>query len=216
MPPTGSRFGSPEASGVNAGACAQRAVKVETMRRLNVFNSISLDGFFTDAKNDMSFFHKSDPEWVKFSSENAQGGRGVLLFGRVTYELMASFWPTEHAKKQMPDVAEGMNRMEKIVCSRSLQKPEWSNTTLLKGDLVTEVRKLKAGSGDPILILGSGTVVSQLTQAKLIDAYTFVIVPMVLGAGRTMFEGVTERCELKRTSERAFQNGNIVATYERT
>ena len=90
------------------------------MRKLSVFNSVSLDGYFTDAKGDMSWAHKSDPEFDAFTSENAKGG-GTLLFGRKTYEMMVSFWPTPAAMEQMPDVAKGMNSLEKIVFSRTLQ-----------------------------------------------------------------------------------------------
>ena len=88
------------------------------MRRIMVFNNITLDGYFTDANNDMSWAHKSaDEEWNKFTSENASGG-GVLLFGRKTYDLMASFWPTKQAYDMMPQVAEGMNNLPKVVFSK--------------------------------------------------------------------------------------------------
>ena len=91
------------------------------MRKLDVFNSITLDGYFTDSNGDMSWAHEGgdDPEFAAFTAGNAQGG-GTLIFGRVTYELMKSFWPTEQAKRAMPEVAAGMNRMEKIVFSRTL------------------------------------------------------------------------------------------------
>ena len=185
------------------------------MRRVTVFNNLSLDGFFTDAHGDMSWAHEvSDDEWARWSAGNAQGGRGTLLFGRTTYDLMAGFWPTDMATQQMPEIAEGMNRMEKLVASRTMKRASWNNTRVLGGDLVEEIRALKAGSGEPILIMGSGSLVAQLTQARLIDSYTFVIVPVVLGAGRTLFEGLEQRVKLRRTSERAFGNGNVVATYE--
>jgi dihydrofolate reductase len=182
--------------------------------RLTVFNSISLDGYFVDGRGDMTWAHNSDPEWEKFSAGNAQGGDGALLFGRKTYEMMASFWPTEAAKQQMPEVAEGMNRLPKYVVSRSLDKVTWSNTTVLKGDLGAEVTKLKARPGSGIVILGSGTIVAQLSKQRLIDEYTLVIVPIVLGKGRTLFDGLESRIALKRTKERAFHNGNVVVTYE--
>ena len=80
-----------------------------------------MDGYFVDAMGDMSWAHKSDPEWSKCSSDNAKGGNGTLLFGRKTYELMASFWPSAAAKKQLPEIAEGMNRLPKVVFSRTLK-----------------------------------------------------------------------------------------------
>ena len=184
------------------------------MRRLTVFNNISLDGYFTDARSDMSWAHKNDPEWIKFSATNAQGSDGALLFGRKTYEMMASYWPTAEAKKQLPEVAEGINRLPKFVASRSLDKATWNNTTILKGDLVDEVTRLKKGSGSPIVIMGSGTIIAQLAKHRLIDQYTLVIVPIVLGRGRTLFDGLEDRFTLKRKSERGFENGNVVAIYE--
>jgi len=190
------------------------------MAKILVFNSVSLDGYFTDENNDMSWAHKdpNDAEWNAFVGENASGGAaggGALLLGRITYELMASFWPTPAAMEMMPVVAKSMNDMTKIVFSRSMKKASWSNTKLVKGDLVAEVRKLKKSDKD-MVILGSGTIVSQLTQARLIDEYQLVVNPIVLGKGRTMFEGVKDKIDLKRTNTRNFKNGNVVLSYEPT
>ena len=185
------------------------------MRILTVFNNITLDGYFTDTKSNMSLFHRqNDPEWNKFASDNASSRRSTLLFGRKTYELMKSYWPTDEAKQRMPEVAAGMEAMEKLVFSRSIDEPGWKNARIVKGDLADEVRKLKEGTGAQMLIMGSGSIVSQLTSKRLIDSYTFVIWPIVLGAGRTMFEGVEGTVDLKKVDEKTFANGNIVATYE--
>jgi dihydrofolate reductase len=184
------------------------------MRKLSVFNNVSLDGYFTDAKNDMSFAHNTvpDPEWQAFVQGNAGGG-GVLVFGRITYEMMAAFWPTPAAAAQMPEVAAGMNGMQKIVFSRTLTKADWANTTLVKGDLVAEIRRLKEQAGPGMAILGSGTIVAQLTPHRLIDEYQFAVVPVVLGKGRTMFDGMRERVQMRMVSSRSFKNGNVLATY---
>ena len=184
------------------------------MRKLSVFNSISLDGYFTDQNNDMSWANQSDPEFDKFTTDNTKGGGGLMLFGRVTYELMKSFWPTPQAEQLFPEVAKTMNEASKIVFSRTLETADWNNTRLVNDNLVEEVRRLKTEDGDDMLIMGSGTIVSQLTQAKLIDDFQFIVVPIVLGRGRTLFEGVTEKVKLKRTKERAFQNGNVFVCYE--
>ena len=183
------------------------------MGRLIAFEQVSLDGYFVDANGDMSWAHKQDPEWNEFASSNASGG-GALLFGRVTYELMASFWPTPAAMEMLPAVALGMNNLQKFVCSRTLEKVSWKNTTLLKGDLAEEVRKLKEAPGPGMAILGSGSLVAQLAQARLIDEFQMVVNPIVLGKGRTLFEGVPEKIPLKLAKTRAFGNGNVVLTYE--
>jgi dihydrofolate reductase len=184
------------------------------MARLTVFNSVSLDGYFTDAQSKIDFAHQpaDDAEWNEFVSGNAKGG-GALMFGRVTYEMMAGFWPTPMAAQMMPDVAERMNNLLKLVVSRSLAKAEWKNSRLIKTDLVGEVRKLKEGRED-ITILGSGSLVAQLTPLRLIDEYQLVVVPVVLGKGRTMFQGVEGPLPLKFVKSKVFGNGNTVLWYK--
>ncbi len=183
------------------------------MRRLSVFNNVSIDGYFTDAHGDMSWAHRQDPEWEAFASENASGG-GVLLFGRITYELMASYWPTPEALEALPVVAEQMNALPKVVFSRTLPEATWENTELVTGDIETVVRRMKQEPGPDMVIMGSGTIVAQLTEARLIDEYQIVVTPIVLGSGRTMFDGVREKVDLRLTSTRVFDNGNVVLWYE--
>ncbi len=100
------------------------------MRRLIVFNSVTLDGYFTDKNGDMSWAHKSDPEFNSFTEENAKSG-GELVFGRVTYEMMKSFWPTNNARQMFPVVAEQMNNANTFVFSRTLDRAVCSNTILI-------------------------------------------------------------------------------------
>jgi len=183
------------------------------MPKLVAYTSVSLDGYFTDANGDMNWAHKHDPEWQAFVSENASRG-GQLLFGRVTYDLMAGFWPTALAAQSNPVVVERMNNLRKFVFSRKLDQVTWNNTTLLKGDLAVEVRKLKQEPGPNIVVMGSGSVVAQLAEAGLIDEYQIVLNPIVVGNGRTMFEGVKRKLPMKLASSRAFGNGNVVLFYQ--
>lgn len=186
------------------------------MRRLNVFNNVTLDGYFTGVGGDLDWAYRSSPdsEWDAFVGSNAAGG-GTLVLGRVTYDMMVAWWPTAEARAAMPDVAAGMNRNEKIVFSRSLKRSDWSNTRVVAGDPVAEMRMLKAGSGADMTILGSGTIVALLASADLIDSYQFVVNPVVLGAGRSMFEGVDGPIGLRLNDSRAFRNGRVVLSYER-
>jgi dihydrofolate reductase len=185
------------------------------MKKLVVFNTVTVDGYFASENGDISWAHRddNDAEWSTFVAENAKGG-GLLLFGRITYQMMASYWPTPHALETMPALAERMNNLPKVVFSRTLEQATWSHTRLLQGDLVAEVRRLKEEGNEDITILGSGSIVSQLTQAGLIDEYQIALTPVVLGKGRTMFEGVTKLVNLKRTSTRSFKNGSVVLSYE--
>ena len=183
------------------------------MSKLMVFSSISLDGYFTDAHGDMSWAHRPDPEWDDFVAGNARQG-SALLFGRVTYQQMASFWPTPAGRAMNPVVAQGMNEASKIVFSRTLEEASWSNTRLVKTEMIDAARQLKQGSGD-LVVLGSGSVVSQLAQADLVDELQLVLVPIVLGQGRTLFEGLDHRLSLHLDKSRTFGNGNVVLWYRR-
>ena len=182
------------------------------MQTLAAFITTSLDGFFADSSGDMSWAHKSDPEWLEFVSGNASGG-GTLLFGRVTYDLMIKYWPTPMAKQQNPVVAEGMNSAKKFVFSRTMQEATWQNTKLIKSDLAGEVRKLKEQSANGLCILGSGTIVTQLAEERLIDELQIVVSPILLGKGKTPFETLKQRLPLKLLKTRSFTNGNVIHYY---
>jgi dihydrofolate reductase len=181
------------------------------MRKLIVFNLITLDGYFAGRDGDISW-HNVDEEFQKLAKAASNSGN-TLLFGRVTYELMAGYWPTPEAIKNDPIVARGMNSASKIVFSRTLDKIAWNNTRLVKTDMVSEIRKLKQESGKDLTVLGSGSIVSQLTQERLIDEFQILLNPVVIGTGKTMFEGVIDHIPLKLTKTRVFGNGNVLLSY---
>jgi len=104
--------------------------------------------------------------------------------------------------------------MRKFVFSTTLDRVSWNNTTLLRGDLTTEVRKLKREPGPNLVIMGSGSVVAQLADAGLIDEFQIVLNPVAVGNGRTLFEGVKRKLPMRLTHSRAFGNGNIVLFYQ--
>jgi len=185
------------------------------MRHLLVFNHISLDGYFTDRNGEMRWAHtgNDDPEYQAFVAGNA-GGNGELLFGRKTYDLMASFWPTPAAMQMNPAVAEGMNRMPKVVFSRTLAQPPWQNTRAISGDIVEEVRRMKQAEGPGLTILGSGSIVAQLAPHHLVDEYQLMVNPLSLGQGRTLFDGIPGTLPLKLTKTRAFPNGKVLLCYQ--
>jgi dihydrofolate reductase len=185
------------------------------MRKLSVFNSVSVDGYFSAASGDQGWMHRNegDPEQREFVAANASGG-SELVFGRKTYEMMASFWPTPLAAQRLPAVAERMNALPKLVFSNTLASVAWHGTKAVKGDPVAEMRRLKAGPGAPLVILGSGTLVAALAGAGLVDEIQMLVLPVALGAGRTMFEGARAPIPLRLTSSRVFQNGAAFLVYE--
>jgi dihydrofolate reductase len=180
------------------------------MARLSVFNFVTLNGYFKGANNDINW-HRHGGEESKYAEEGAKS-ESILLFGRITYQMMASYWPTPMAAKDNPGVAEGMNRSDKIVFSRTLKKVEWENSRLIKNDLVEEVKKLKKGKKD-ITILGSGSIVTQLAEAGLIDEYQIMVDPVALGEGTPLFKGMKGKLDMKLVSTRAFKSGVVLLTY---
>src|SRR5688572_14374240 len=128
------------------------------MAKLNIFNFITLNGFYKGPNNDINW-HKHGDEEGEFSKEGAQSD-SIILFGRVTYEMMYSFWPTTLAQESMPEVADGMNKSEKIVFSNTLQKADWNNTRIISSHAVEEIKKLKKTSKKDFIVLGSGSIVT--------------------------------------------------------
>jgi dihydrofolate reductase len=183
-------------------------------RTLAAFMQISLDGYYCDPRGDMSFAHKppDDAEWHEFVTGNASDG-GMLLFGRTTFDIMAAWWPTPMAAQVMPEVAARMNAMPKLVFSRTLTSADWSNTTLVKDDLVGTVRRMKGETGPDVAILGSGSIVRQLADAGLIDTFQVVVNPVALGSGKSLFSGLTRQLALVLTNTRVFGNGSVVLWY---
>jgi dihydrofolate reductase len=181
------------------------------MQRLGIFNLVTLDGYIAGERGDISW-HNVDPEFQELA-EAASNSGNTLLFGRVTYQLMAGYWPSPEALKSDPIVAKGMNSSPKIVFSRTLRKPEWSNTRLVKDDMAGEVRRLKMQPGKGLTVLGSGSIVSQLAQEGLIDEYQVLLNPVAIGKGKTMFEGLREKLSLRLIDTRIFGNGNVLLRY---
>jgi dihydrofolate reductase len=137
----------------------------------------------------------------------------ILLFGRITYEMMAGFWPSPMAMESMPGVAKGMNEAEKIVFSKSLKKADWQNTTVIK-NMVAEVKKLKQTPGHDMTILGSGSIITQLADAGLLDGIQLMIDPVALGAGTPIFGGLSKQTNLKLTDTKTFKSGTVLLSYQ--
>lgn len=187
------------------------------MRKVSVFNSVSLDGYYTGSDNDYGWAHEGaqDPDLMEFTKGNAQG-ENALVFGRITYEVMVAWWPTPKAADAMPDIARGMNAAPKYVFSRTLRTADWSNTTLLKGDPAVEIARIKPTPGPNLTILGSGTIVAQLAEARLIDEVQLLVCPVILGSGKSQFAGVSGRPWWTLSRPRTFKSGRVFLAYTRT
>jgi dihydrofolate reductase len=181
------------------------------MRKLFLFMLVSLDGFFEAPNQDISWHH-ADEEFNEFAIQQTSEV-GTLLFGRVTYEGMASYWPTEFAIRNDPAVAGLMNRLPKIVFSKTLDKVKWNNTRLVKDNVMEEVLKLKQQPGKDIAIFGSSDLAVNLTEYGLIDEYRIMINPVLLGDGTSLLRGIKEKVNLRLLKARTFQSGNVLLYY---
>ena len=180
------------------------------MGRLIMFNLVSLDGFFADRDGGIEWF-RTDDESEEFSVEQMQTA-AALVFGRVTFELMASYWPSDDALRDEPVIAEKMNSLPKTVFSRTLDTVDWSNSEVVKGDAVEEVVRLKRRVDGNIFLFGSADLAVALTAAGLFEEYRLLVNPVVLGSGKPLFKG-GQRLDLDLTGARAFAGGNVLLTY---
>jgi len=182
------------------------------MRRIIVSNYVTLDGFFAGPEGEI--------DWFVWDEEMANYSKGLftsidtILFGRVTYELMAGYWPTASPPGEDPVIIDYMNNSPKIVFSRSLDKADWKNTRVVKEIDRDEILKMKQDPGKDIVIYGSGSIVSSLAQRGLIDEYLLFVNPVVLGGGKQLFNGITTRIDLTLLGIRKFQCGIVLLRYQ--
>ncbi|OHD74870.1 MAG: hypothetical protein A2V99_08765 [Spirochaetes bacterium RBG_16_67_19] len=184
------------------------------MRKLIVSNLLSLDGFMAGPGGEIDWFTGlADKEFEQYGIQLMES-IDTILFGRVTYQLMAGYWPTASAAEDDPRVIAAMNDLPKVVFSRTLGKVEWKNSRLVNGDAAAEVAKLKAHPGKDLVIYGSGGLVSGLAQQGLIDDYRIFVAPLALGSGLPMFRGLSRRIGLRLVETKSFRTGVVLLRYE--
>jgi dihydrofolate reductase len=181
------------------------------MRKLVSFNMITLDGFFEGPRHDIAW-HNVDEEFGQFAAEQT-GTFGALLFGRATYQLMANYWPTPEAIQNDPIVADLMNRLPKVVFSRTLSQAEWNNTRLVAQNIPEHIQEMKRQDGKDLALFGSANLMATLMQFDLIDEYRLMLNPIVLGQGTRLFQAMHNKLKLNLISTKAFRNGNVLLTY---
>jgi dihydrofolate reductase len=188
-----------------------------TVRRIIVDALISLDGYLSDPNGEIDWFTQeedfNESEGKAWSLEMLRRS-DTILFGRVTFDGMAEWWPTETARRVMPEIAGHLNETPKIVFSSTLKSTTWENTTILPEASKEVVQGLKQRPGRDMLILASSSLVSALMHDNLIDEYWIRVVPVVLGAGRPLFKDPSARHKLRLVSCRAFKSGVVALRYE--
>lgn len=182
------------------------------MRKIIVSNYMTSDGFFAGPNGEIDWF-VWDKETAQYSKDLANS-IDTILFGRATYELMASFWPTPAASAEDPIITDYMNNTPKIVFSKTLAVPGWKNTKVISDIDRDEISKMKQQPGKNMVIYGSGSIVSALTRLGLIDEYQIFVNPIVLGGGKPLFNGIKDRLNLKLLKAKTFNCGVVLLHYQ--
>ncbi len=174
-----------------------------------MWNIVTLDGYFEGEKSWELPYHEMvwGPETEKFSLEQLHN-TDCLVFGRITYEGMAAYWKTAQG-----EIADLMNQLPKIVCSRTLHSADWNNSTLIKEDVAGEIAKLKAKGKKNLYVFGSANLSETFIKENLFDEYRICIAPVIAGKGRPLFaEGLPER-KLSLISSQPLKTGGVIVTY---
>jgi dihydrofolate reductase len=178
------------------------------MRKLIMWNVVTLDGYFQGEKNwDLSFHELVWGKELEELSLTQLKSADVLVFGKTTYTGMADYWRNEKG-----EIANFMNQIKKIACSSTLKAADWNNTTVVK-DAVAEIPKLKReGKGD-MYVFGSGNLSESLMKAGLFDEYRLCIAPVFLGKGKLLFNQGIPHQKLKLLETRPLSNGGVILKY---
>ncbi len=180
------------------------------MRKVIMWNMVTLDGFFEGPKSWDIDWHEYvwGEELEQFAIEQSKS-IGMLLFGRVTYEGMAAYWT-----RATGEIADFMNSVPKVVFSRTLERPDWSNTRLVRGNAEEEVARLKHQPGQDLFIFGSANLSSTLMRRGLIDEYHLGLNPLMLGGGNPLFKPSPDRMRLKLLEAKPLKSGCVLLRYE--
>lgn len=185
------------------------------MRKIVVFNLVSLDGYFAGEDGDISW-HNVDDEFNKFAIEQTSQFGGII-FGRTTYQLFEDFWPKAlKDPKTSPDdrkIAQIIDDTWKLVFSKSIKEVTWRNSNLFHKIDSREIKKWKEIQGRDLVVFGSGTIVQQFANLGLIDEYRLLVNPIILGHGKPIFKDVN-KIKLNLLKTRNFRNGNVLLYYQ--
>ncbi|MPY52773.1 dihydrofolate reductase family protein [Streptomyces acidicola] len=185
------------------------------MRKIILMMSVSLDGYIEGPNREIDWHMVDDELHTHFNEQLAT--MGAFLDGRVTYELMADFWPTADREKDstgpVADFAVIWRNMPKIVFSRTLQHAQW-HTTIVRDVVVEDIRALKAQDGGD-LALGGAELAAEFMRNDLVDEYRIYVHPVVLGRGKPLFAESDTRRTLRLLENRTFGNGVVLLRYER-
>jgi dihydrofolate reductase len=181
------------------------------LKKLISFMAVTLDGYHEGPNGEFDWPNVDD-EFYEFSISQLND-IDTLVFGRATYEGMASYWPTAAALESDPIVAEKMNTIRKVVVSRTLDAADWQNTTLVKGKAADAISELKQRPGKYLAVFGSSELTANLLEQGLVDELRVMVMPILLGAGNSLFRTLNGRVPLELRQTRTFSSGNVLLVY---
>jgi dihydrofolate reductase len=184
------------------------------MRTLASFIVTSLDGFYEGPNGEFDWL-VPDEEFNDFAVRQLDES-DTLGFGRATYEHMAAYWPTDQAQANDPAITSRMNTKPKLVFSTALEQAGWSNTTVISGEAVEQIRTVKTAPGGELLVLGSAHLTAHFAAAGVLDELRIMVCPIAIGQGRSLFEDLKDRLALRLAHLRQFNSGNVLLTYQRS
>jgi dihydrofolate reductase len=199
------------------------------MRRIVMFNRVTADGYFADPDGNIDWVVQDEALDTEAASSAAAPGSGTILFGRRTYDFFERFWrqfddgasapvPNPHApgesSPELRAMANFINDATKVVFSKTRDEVTWRNSRLLRELDPHEIETMKSEPGSDILVFGSGSIVSQLTEHGLIDEYQLVVNPILIGSGRPLLNNVSTSLRLNLLEEKAYPSGNVMLRYE--
>ncbi len=181
------------------------------MRKLIMWNIITLDGYFEGNQNwDLSFHNVIWGQELEKLSIDLLNSADYLVFGRVTYEGMAAYWTKEEG-----EIAYRMNKISKLVFSKTLKSAEWNNTTLISENASVQIKKLKEEGGKDIYVFGSANLSETFISEDLFDEYRIGIAPVILGSGRSLFRQGIASSKLLLVSTQPLSTGGVVLKYSK-
>ena len=182
------------------------------MRKLISFMVVTLDGYYEGPGGEFDWPNVDD-EFNEFAISQLND-IDTLLFGRATYEGMASYWPTPEAREEDPAaIADRMNAIPKVVFSRTLDRADWQNTRLVKDGVADTVAELKQQPGNDLAVFGSPTLTASLIEQGLVDELRVMVHPILLGAGKSLFAALSRRVPVELLRSTVFHSGNVLLVY---
>lgn len=190
------------------------------MRKIIVTMWVTLDGYVSGANGEMDWVGQFYDEAMGNYENDLVSAADTLLLGRVTYESFAGSWPKVPEDPTSPpgliEYAHKLNAMRKIVFSKSLERVEWNNSSLMREVLPEEITRLKQEPGSDMVIYGSASIVQELTNLGLIDEYQLLVHPLVLGSGKPLFQDIKQRVTLKLEQTKTHPSGVVILYYQPT